>query len=130
MAPDINYQSKMKEREHIKEILDQSKTQNQLGKLQTLQLHSDVKVFFRSPTPFAFVDSNTRWSHSLLAALLSRYRMALALLTFFKSPRQPKISLTGSHTSLSRSPFCDVPDKHLASVALLSCGGRSHKPVL
>jgi hypothetical protein len=39
MAQDIYYHSKKEEREHNKEILDQRKTKNQQGKLQTLELH-------------------------------------------------------------------------------------------
>ena len=58
-------------REHSEEILDQSKTENQLGKLQTLNLHVWCS------TPFSFVGCNNvfllGWLHSLLAPLLSRY---------------------------------------------------------
>ena len=39
MAQDLHYYSKGKEREHGEEILDRGKTENQLGKLQTLLLH-------------------------------------------------------------------------------------------
>ena len=54
MAQDIHYHSKMEEGEDSEEMLDQSKTENRLGKLCISM--SDVKMLLRSPTPVSFVD--------------------------------------------------------------------------
>ena len=61
----------------------QSKSGNQLGKLQTLIFMADVKAVFRSLTPFLSLLTATNffllgWFHYLLAAFLSRYPMVLA----------------------------------------------------
>jgi len=41
---------------HDEEILDESKSEKELGKLPTLHLHVCVKAFFRSPASFIVVD--------------------------------------------------------------------------
>ena len=61
----------------------QSKTGNQMGKLQTLHLHGWCQSSFQiSKSFFVFVDCNKLLFlgcfHSLFAAFLSRYPMALA----------------------------------------------------
>jgi hypothetical protein len=43
---------------HGEEILDQSKTENKLDKLQALHPMSEVKVLYRSPILFIFVNYN------------------------------------------------------------------------
>ena len=50
----------------MEEIVNQNKTENQPGKLQTLQLMSDVSALFTSPILFSFVDSNTLLSLGLV----------------------------------------------------------------
>jgi hypothetical protein len=60
---------------------------------------SVVKVLFRSPTPFSFVDCNTRfsldWFHCLLSAVLGRYPTALASTI---SQSYTGFTFTASHT--------------------------------
>ena len=76
MAQDIHYHSKTQGREHSEEVLDESKTKKELGKLCISM--SDVKELFRSPTPFSFVDYNTLLSLGLVSLLVSKYLMILA----------------------------------------------------
>ena len=66
MAQDVHYHSKMGERENSEEIVGQSKTKNQLCKLQTLHLHSNVKTLFIFSAPFSFVDYNILLSLGLV----------------------------------------------------------------
>ena len=49
MAQDVHHHSKMQEREHREEMLNQSKTREQLGK-HCISM-SDVKALFRAPPP-------------------------------------------------------------------------------
>ena len=66
------------------EILDQSKTKNKLGKLQTLHLYIWCQ---KTPQIYSYLhlcwlqQLLLGWFHSLLAAFLSRYLTALASLT-------------------------------------------------
>ena len=71
----------------------QRKTENQLGKFQTLYLHGWCQSSLQISTPFSYLLTVTNcfllgWFHSLLAAFLSIYPMALASLNIFESPRQ------------------------------------------
>jgi hypothetical protein len=59
---------------------NKQKKQSQKDKFQILHLYI-VKVFFRSPTSFSFIDCSTHlfgWFHSLSAALLGRHPSTLA----------------------------------------------------
>lgn len=51
--------------EHGKEILDQGKTKNQLGKIPNSASLSDIKILFRSPTPFRLAEGNALLSLGL-----------------------------------------------------------------
>ena len=99
----------MKEREHREEILDQSKTENHQGKLQTLHLHvwrrnalqiSQLLSAFLTPAHFFSLG----WFYFLLAAFLSSYPMALASLTSWGLQGNPGFTFTDPCSGLSRSP--------------------------
>jgi hypothetical protein len=53
MAQNIFEDSRRENREHGEEMLNQSKEENQWGKLKTPISMSDVKALFRSPTLFS-----------------------------------------------------------------------------
>ena len=59
------------------------------------------------------------WFHSLLAALLSRYPMALASPASWGLQGNPGFTFTASHNGLFRPPFRDTPDTCLTSAAFL-----------
>jgi hypothetical protein len=55
MSQGMHYYFKTEEREHYEEMLNENKAEKQLGKLQTLHLHTDVKVLLQSSTHLALL---------------------------------------------------------------------------
>jgi hypothetical protein len=55
MAQNILYNCRRGEREHCEEIMNQSKNKNQQGNSKFCIFMSDDKAFFRSLTPFSFI---------------------------------------------------------------------------
>ena len=100
----MHYHSKMEEREKKwGNIGPKQRPKSSCANSKLCISMSDVKMLFRSPTPFSFVDYNTLLlgcSHFLLAAFLSRHPMTVA----FQHPgvsRTIPASPSEPHTVLS-----------------------------
>lgn len=95
---------------------------------------SDVKVLYRSPTSFSFVDFSTLLSFELVLLLFSRFLgrspTTLASPAFWGLQGNLDFAFTDLHNGLSRPPCRDTHDKLLNSTPLLSHGGRSHNHFL
>ena len=109
----------------------QTKTGNQLSKLHTLHLHV-VKVIFRSPMAFSFIDCNVilfLWLFQLLVpCFLVRYSVVLSSPTCWSFQCNLGFTFRASHNGLSGPPCRDAPEALLGLAALLSSGGRFHNP--
>ena len=83
---------------------------------------SDVKMLFRSPTPFSFVDCNTLLPPGLIEypVLLSRCSKTLASPTSWRSPRQSRLHLHSFMKWFFRLSCKDIPDMCLASADFLN----------
>ena len=92
---------------------------------------SDVKALFRSPTPFSFVNCNTHFSllglfpHSVYSSPWQLSHSS-SISNTFGSPLKSDFMFTVSHNGLSRPPYRDTPDTHMASVIFLSHRERFH----
>lgn len=95
IAQDIHY-LKIQGREHIKELLDEGKTKNQLGKLQRLLSMSDVKLLSTSPNLLTFIDCRIL-SHRVVPLLVSSSSQQVSHSSGISSilgyPRQPRLLL-------------------------------------
>ena len=96
---------------------------------------SDVKVLFRSPTPFSFVDCNTLLSLGLVPLPIISFPQLIShgsgISNTLESPRQSKVHFYSFiQWPLSRTPFRNTYDTHLSPAVVLSSGGRFHNPFL
>ena len=84
---------------------------------------TDVKVLFRAPTPFSFVDCSTLLSLGLVPLPVSRHppwqvSHVSGISNILDSPRQSSSNFIASHSGFSsRPPFGDNPYTCLVSVA-------------
>jgi hypothetical protein len=88
----MHHHSKSHGRKPSEEILGQSKTKTQLGNSTLCVSMFDITVFFKTPTPFSFVDCNTlplSWAGSTPCSQLSLARDPEIL----DSPRQSRLHL-------------------------------------
>jgi hypothetical protein len=129
MAQDIDYCSK---RKHSREIMDQSKTENQLGKSKHCIFMSYLKMFFRSPTSFSFVDCDIffllGWYHSLMAPLIGRYPMGLASTTSWGLQGNLHVTFIASYNGHSGSPCRSTPTHSWYQLLFLVVKGDSTTP--
>ena len=73
MAEDIHYHPRREEKEHREETLGQGRPKTSRANSHLWISMSDVKVLFRSPTPFSFVDCNTLLSLGLVPFFVSSF---------------------------------------------------------
>lgn len=111
MTQNMHYYSKSEKREHSEEILDQSKTKNQLG-----NYISDVKMFFKSSTPSSFsfnsFHTSLSWADSIPVSNFPQqisHAMALVFPTSWGLQDNRGFTFTASHNDLSRPACRDIP---------------------
>ena len=89
---------------------------------------SGVKVLFRSPTPFSFVDCNTLHSLELaplpISNSLCEYPTALPSLISWCLQGNPGFTFTVSHNGLCGPACRGIPNTCSDSAAFLSHGGK------
>ena len=112
----IHYHFQVYGKEHSKEILDQSKTKNQFENSKLCISMSDVKMFFRSPTPFSFVDCNTLLSLGLVPLPVSSSPWQVShgsgISNILGSPRQSRLHLHSFSTMASLGLHAGTPLTH------------------
>ena len=85
---------------------------------------SEVKMFFRSPTPFYIVNCNTLLSLGMIPLPVSIFPWqvshSLASQTSWGLQANPGFNFRASHNGLFRPPFRDTPDTCLASATFLN----------
>ena len=87
----------MEEIEHSVELMNQSETKTSLANFKLYISMSDVKTFFRSQTPFSFVDCNKLLSLGLVRLPANRFSWQVfhvsGISNILGSPRLPRFHL-------------------------------------
>lgn len=131
MAKDTHYHSKMKEREHTKEMMDKSKTQKPAGQISNFSFpclmsicSSDLQILSVLLTTKHFFLMVSFHIKPLM--FLGMYSMALVSPTSCCLQSNPAFTFTASHSDLSGPPYRDT----LITLAVLSHRGRFRQPFL
>ena len=118
----------MKGREHNAEIQDQKTSE------QTLNSMCDVRLFFRSPTPYSFVYFNTLFSLRLVPIPVGSFSHQAShdcgSSIILGQPRKARFTFTKSHNGCSELPCRDSPAMFLSLGTFLNHGGKFHYPFL
>lgn len=127
MAQNVHYHFRTG-KELSEEVLDQSKTDTQQGKLQILHLRVWCPRALQISNSFqlwCLQHTSVSWTASVLfAVLFGRYHRALASPTLRGLQRSPHFIFSASYSGLS-GPTCRYsPVTHLASTSFLNTGGR------
>ena len=117
MSGDIRCHPKRKKSE---EILDQSKTENQLGKLQILHLPRLMSKWCSDFQLLSALLTSTRFF------VMDRYLKGLASPTFWSLQGKPGFTFTASHNGLSGPTSRDIP----TSAAFSGQRRRFHNSIL